>query len=397
MKLAIIGGGSTYSPELIHGLTERSLGIDAISLMDTSAERLEIVGSFVRRMAPSLRIETTTDPDAAIDGADFVVTQIRAGGQSARLEDERLGLRHGIIGQETTGVGGLAKALRTVPILLDYAERIERRAPRATLINFTNPVSIVTEALINHGRKKTIGLCNIPISQRMEIAAELGVSPDDVVIDSVGLNHLSFIRSVRVQGEEVLPKLLRGELQQNLGMIPSDYLQYFFTARETIAEQQQKPQLRAEEVMEVERELLEYYADPKNSRRPESLSKRGGAFYSLAALEIMEAIAGDTGARLIVDTINGATVPELPADASVELPCEISANGARPIPQAPLEPVIRGLIQHVKAYEQLAIRAALSRSKRDLYLSLLAHPLMPSANVASAIASELAVRLAWRG
>jgi 6-phospho-beta-glucosidase len=402
MKLAIIGGGSTYSPELVHGIAERSLGVDTIALMDTSSERLGIVGGFVRRMAPSLRIETTTDADAALEGADFVVTQIRAGGQAARLEDERLGLRHGVIGQETTGVGGLAKALRTIPVLLDYAARIERRAPHATLINFTNPVSIVTEALLNHGRRRTIGLCNIPISQRMEIAAKLGVAPAEVVIDSVGLNHLSFIRSVQVRGEEVLPELLEhgtdefpAAVLKNLGMIPSDYLQYFFTAREAIEAQRKQAKLRAEEVMIVERELLEYYADPKSSARPESLTKRGGAFYSHAALEIIEAVARDTKARLIVDTLNGGSVGELPAGACVELPCEVGRDGPRPLPQRPLEPVIRGLIQHVKAYEELAIRAALSKSRRDLFLALLAHPLMPSAHVAGAIADELGVRLGW--
>ncbi len=397
MKLAIIGGGSTYTPELVHGLATRATGVTHVALLDVDPERLRVVGGFVRRMAPGLRIDATSDPDAALDGADFVVTQIRVGGQAARLEDERLGLRHGIIGQETTGPGGLAKALRTIPVLLDHALRIERRAPAATLINFTNPVSIVTEALLQHGRTKTIGLCNIPISQRMEIAAELGVSPRDVTIDSVGLNHLSFIRSVLVGGREVLPKLLadRPQLDQSLGTIPSDYLRYYFFARETVAEQRERTKQRAEEVMEVERELLDYYADPSHSERPDALQKRGGAFYSRAALEIMEAVAGDTGARLIVDTVNSACVPELPEGCCIEVPCTVGAKGPRPLPQRPLEPAIRGLIQHVKAYEELAVKAALSRSRRDLYLALTTHPLMPSANLAGTIAGELAGRLGW--
>jgi 6-phospho-beta-glucosidase len=364
----------------VHGLAARA--IDCVSLLDTDPKRLEIVGGFVRRMAPRLRIELTSDPDAAIDGADFVVAQIRVGGQAARLEDERLGRDHGIIGQETTGVGGFCKALRTIPVLLDYAARIERRAPNAWLINFTNPVSIVTEALLNHGRKKT----------------ELGADPNQIAIDSVGLNHLSFIRGVRANDREVLPDLIRTntefprDLLDSLGMIPSYYLRYFFLARETVEEQQRAAKLRAEEVMEVERELLAHYADPQNSERPDSLSKRGGAFYSHAALEIIDAISNDSSARLIVDTINSNCIAELPSDACIEAPCTVGATGPKPLSQRALEPAIRGLIQQVKAYEQLAIRAALSRSRRDVYLALIAHPLVPSANLASSLADSILAR-----
>lgn len=422
MKIAVIGGGSTYSPELMFGLADRAetLSLETVHLMDQDAERLEVVSGFVRRMAeqlaPDLRIEAGTDPRAAVEGASFVITQIRVGGQAARLEDERLGKRHRIIGQETTGVGGLAKALRTIPVLLEYAATVERYAPDATLINFTNPVSVVTEAILTHGRKKTIGLCNIPISQRNEIAAQLGVSWRDVQIDSVGLNHLSFIRGVQVGGEEVLPRLIDdvaavlasghkpanipdldfpAALIQNLGMIPSDYLRYYFMASETVSEQQGKQRLRAEEVMGIERELLEHYDDPTQNERPAALLERGGAFYSHAALEIIEAVRGDTSARLIVDTENAGSIPELPFGACVEVPCRVDSAGAHPLPQQPLEPAIRGLIQHVKAYEELAIKAALSKSRRDLYLALLTHPLVSSASLAERIAETLAARLDW--
>jgi 6-phospho-beta-glucosidase len=421
VKIAVIGGGSTYTPELVFGLAEQrdTLGLDTIALMDVDRERLEIVSGFVRRMVDrqgaNVRIEATLDVDRAVEGARFVIAQIRVGGQAARLQDERLGKAFGVIGQETTGVGGLAKALRTIPVLFGYARILERRAKDAFLLNFTNPVSIVTEALLGAGAR-CIGLCNIPISQRMEIGRELGVDPSEVEIDSIGLNHLSFIRGVRVRGEEVLPrligdvsKLLRSGskpanipdldfppmLLESLGMIPSDYLRYFFLATETIEEQRAKAELRAEAVMAIEAELLACYRDPNQSERPPASSKRGGAFYSKAAIEIIEAVTADTGASLIVDVRNGSTVPELPPAACIEAPCAVGAGGARPLPQRPLDPPIRGLIQHVKAYEELAIRAALSRSRRDLYLALITHPLTPSAARAESIAAELAARLGW--
>lgn len=419
MKIAVVGGGSTYSPELLHGLAERyaSLGLEEVSLYDIDEQRLEIVGGFaermVRKLAPELRVTRHLDIEPALRDARFVVVQIRVGGQAARLEDERLGVQHGVIGQETTGVGGFAKALRTVPALLEIAGHVAANAPQATLINFTNPVSIVTEALLRHASVPAIGLCNIPISQRMEMAAHLGVDPATVEIDSVGLNHLSFVRGVHVDGENVLPKLIEdvagvlaqghrpanipdldfpAELIRALGMIPSDYLRYFYLHPDTVDEQTKKPKLRAEEVMDVEAELLAYYGDEGRDERPEALTKRGGAFYSHAALEIVSAMARDEPARLIVDVRNGDTLPELPPDACIEVPCRVDASGATPLPQAPLPPEIRGLIQHVKAYEELTVRAAISNERRDVYLAALAHPLTPSAHVAGAVADTLTPR-----
>ncbi len=419
MKIAVVGGGSTYAPELLHGLAEGAepLALDAVTLYDIDEARLAVVGDFCRRMVARrtgrTKVSTTGNLEEAVEGADFVVVQIRVGGQAARLEDERLGLDHGVIGQETTGVGGFSKALRTVPVLLDIAHRTQRVAPNATLINFTNPVSIVTEALLQHAELMTIGLCNIPLSQRMEVAAHLGVEPHRVEIDSVGLNHLSFVRGVRVNGEERLEALLEDvtklldsghkpanlpdldfppELLRSLRMIPSDYLRYYYLHPDTVAEQRGAEQLRAQQVMAIEEELLAYYADPKNDERPELLAQRGGAFYSHAALEIIRAITLDEPARLIVDTRNGDTVRELPPDACVEVPCNVRANGATPLPQAPLPPEIRGLIQHVKAYEELTVRAALSGAWRDVYLAALNHPLTPSAQVAESVADRVSPR-----
>lgn len=420
MRIAVVGAGSTYSPELLHGLAMRAerLGLTSVALADIDRERLDAVGGFVERMcrsiAPGLAIERHLDLDRAIDGARFVIVQIRVGGQRARLADERLGLSHGVIGQETTGVGGLAKALRTIPALLDIARIVEARAPDALLVNFTNPVSIVTEALLNHAKVQAIGLCNIPISQQRELARHLEVSPADVELDSVGLNHLSFIRGVRVRGQEVLPRLIHelaqelrsgrrpanlpdldfpAALIERLEMIPSDYVRYYWMSRESVAEQRARGRLRAEEVMAIEAELLAHYRDTSQSERPEALTRRGGAFYSHAALEIIEAVAGDRRDRLVVDVQNGDTLPELASESAIEVPCVVGAAGAVPLAQRPLEPVIRGLIQHVKSYEQLAVKAALSRSLRDIYLAVIAHPLTPSAQAAASIADALFERI----
>lgn len=419
MKITIVGGGSTYTPELVDGLLarERELGLETVALCDVDAGRLEVVGGFVERMARArgsqLAVVRTAVLREAIAGADFVVVQIRVGGQAARAEDERMGRRFGVIGQETTGVGGLAKALRTIPALCAITDEVARSAPGATLINFTNPVSIVTEALIRHGKVRPIGLCNIPIGQRRELAAHLGVDPAVVEIDSVGLNHLTFVRGVTVKGRDLLPEIIDGvaagldhghrpanipdldfppPLLRALGMIPSDYLRYFFLTKETVAEQAAKTRTRADEVMAVEAELLATYADPAATEKPASLSKRGGAFYSHAALEIIEAIGLDRPARLVVDVENGSTVAELPRTACVEVPCSVDARGARPLAQRPLPVAIRGLIQHVKAYEELAVTAALTRDRAALYLAVVAHPLTRSAADAVEIADAIAAR-----
>ena len=418
MKLTVIGGGSTYSPELAHGLAQRALDLELTTLVlnDIDAERLAQVGAFVQRMVaavrPELQVKLVPDLDEALAGADFVVTQIRVGGQQARDRDERLGLRFGLLGQETTGIGGFAKAMRTVPKILRICAAIERHAPAAVLINFTNPVSIVTEAILNHSSVNAIGLCNIPVSLRVDIAAILGVKPARMKLDSVGLNHLSFVRRVLVDEKDVLPQLLSmaggaregrpanipeldypDEFNQSLRMIPSDYLRYFFMQRETIAEQQESKLTRAEEVMAIERELLAYYADESNRMKPAALALRGGAYYSHAAFEVIEAITGDTGAELVVDVLNRGAVTELGDDVAVEVPCTVDARGARPLPQRPLEPEIRGLIQHVKAYEELTVRAAVEGDRRLAILALATHPLVPTASIATQIVEELAGEL----
>jgi 6-phospho-beta-glucosidase len=418
MKLTVVGGGSSYTPELADGLARRAdrLGLEALSLMDVDGERLATVGGFVRRMvarlAPEVDVRLELDLDAALAGADFVVAQIRVGGQQARLRDETIPRRFELLGQETTGIGGFRKAMRTIPELLRIARAIEQHAPGAFLINFTNPVSIVTQAVLGHSPVRAIGLCNIPIGLRMDLAEILEVDPARIRLDSVGLNHLSFVRRVLVDGKDVLPELVERaagsragrpanipeldypvEFIRALGMIPSDYLRYFYLQRETVAEQLSTDKTRAEEVMDIEQELLAHYADPSQDEKPDALSKRGGAFYSHAALEVIEAIRSDLRQELVVDVQNGGALAELADDAVVEVPCVVGRDGAKPLPQQPLEPAIRGLIQHVKSYEELTVQAAVERSRDAAMLALAAHPLVPSVAIATEIVADLAAEL----
>jgi 6-phospho-beta-glucosidase len=394
MKLAVIGAGSTYTPELVSGLSrERArVPLRELVLHDIDAERREVVGGLARRMLARQgfdgRLELTGDLDAALDGADFVLVQIRVGGQEARLRDETIPVACGCIGQETTGAGGLAKALRTVPVVLDIAARArERAADGAWIVDFTNPVGIVTRALLDAGHR-AIGLCNVAIGFQRAIAASMGVEPERVLVDQVGLNHLTWIRAVYLDGDNVLGDVLAdhmdavagqaglpAELIRELGAIPSYYLRYFYTEDERVAEMESgKP--RAQEVAEIERELLELYRDPGLAEKPAMLERRGGAFYSEAATQLVAALASDSGDAQVVDVRNGATIAGLAEDDVVELPAKIGSGGAEPLPQAPLAPELLGLVQHVAAYERLAARAAVSGDREVAAKAMLAHPLV---------------------
>jgi len=414
VKIAVVGGGSTYTPELVDGLIQEAgaLGLARVSLMDVDRERLEVVAGFCERMrahagAP-FRLEAGGDLDAALDGADFVLTQVRVGGQRGRHLDTRLGLDHGLIGQETTGVGGFAKALRSVPVTLEVCRRMEARCPDAWLVNFTNPSGLVTEAVLKHGRERAIGLCNIPINLRMDVARLLGVPPARVELDYLGLNHLSWVRRVLVDGEDVLPRaveLFSGagrpanipeeldyppDFVRALGMLPSSYLRYYYLPRRALLELQARTKSRAEEVMEVEQELLALYRDPAQRVKPAALEKRGGAYYSRAAVELIGALAGDKGDRQVLNARNAGALACLPPEVVVELDCRVDARGATPLPVAEPGPEIRGLLQHVKAYEELAVEAAVRASRRLAILALVNHPLVGDAALAVTLVDEIA-------
>ncbi|WP_461712765.1 6-phospho-beta-glucosidase [Streptomyces sp. DSM 41029] len=397
MKLTVVGGGSTYTPELIDGFARLrdTLPLTELVLVDPDSGRLELVGGLARRIFARQghpgTVTTTADLDAGVEGADAVLLQLRVGGQAARQRDESWPLECGCVGQETTGAGGLAKALRTVPVVLDMAERVRRTNPDAWIIDFTNPVGIVTRALLRAGHK-AVGLCNVAIGFQRKFARLLDVAPADVHLGHVGLNHLSWETSVRIggpDGEDVLPRLLTGHgdtiaadlrlprpLLDRLGVVPSYYLRYFYAHDEVVGELRAGPS-RAEKVAAMERELLELYADPTLDQKPELLARRGGAFYSEAAVDLAAALLGCGGSPFqVVNVRNDGTLPFLPDDAVIEVQAEVGPEGARPLAIPPLDPLHTGLVSHVTAYEDLALRAALEGGRDRVFAALLAHPLI---------------------
>ncbi len=403
MKLTVIGAGSTYTPELVSHMTR--LPVDELALHDVDLERLEIVGGLARRMLAQHgyhgELVLTDDLDGALDEAAFVLLQIRVGGQKARLHDETVPLRCGCIGQETTGAGGFAKAMRTVPVVLQLAERAaERAAPGAWIVDFTNPVGIVTRALLDAGHR-AVGLCNVAIGFQRAIAAMLGVEPERIMVDQVGLNHLTWIRAVRLDGRDVLPELLAehgDELAEHvelprrvlddLGAIPSYYLHYFYAHdRELAAQQVGVP--RAQTVAAIEHELLRMYRDPTLAEKPALLDQRGGAYYSEAAVGLVASLVSDDGGVHVVDTRNGSTLAGLAADDVVEVPARVGAGGPVPLPQPPLAPELLGLVQHVAAYERLTVEAATTRDAVVARKALLAHPLIGQVEMVDALIESL--------
>ena len=390
MKLTVIGAGSTYTPELVSHLSQ--LPVDEVALHDVDAERLEVVAGLAERMLAKQdyagTLVRTGNLDRALDGAAFVLFQIRVGGQQARLRDETVPLRCGCIGQETTGAGGFAKAMRTVPVVLELAERVaERAAAGAWIVDFTNPVGIVTRALLDAGHR-AVGLCNVAIGFQRSIAGMLAVQPHRVEVDQVGLNHLTWIRAVRLDGRDVLADLLAqhgDELAEEvelprhvldeLGAIPSYYLHYFYAHDRVLAEQRDGIP-RAQMVADIERELLQMYRDPGLAEKPALLDERGGAHYSEAAVGLVGSLyRGDDGVH-VVDIRNGGTLAGLAEDDVVEVPARVGARGPVPLEQEPLAPELLGLVQHVAAYERLAAEAAVTRDPVTARKALLTHPLV---------------------
>ena len=402
LRICVIGGGSTYTPELIEGFIKAGdeLPVTTIVLMDIDENRLRIVGGLAERMLRAaeagIELRLMTRRREALEGADYVITQIRIGGLACRIQDEKIPLRFGVVGQETTGPGGFAKALRTIPVLLDIAHDIAEVAPRAHLINFTNPSGIITEALLNYTDIPTIGLCNSPFGFQQGIAQQLGVAPERIQLDYVGLNHLSWIRGVRLDGEDVFEEVMEGaiavaragespfspQLLKSLRMLPSYYLAYYYNHDQVVAEQRRAVTTRGEEVQEIEASLLELYADPNLKHKPRLLEERGGAHYSTVAVAVIRAIHDDRGEVHIVNTHNNGALPDLPPRCVVELPSVINRRGAQAIPVAPMPPAIRGLTQAVKAYEQLTVLAAVEGDEQAALQALLTHPLVPSFAVA---------------
>jgi 6-phospho-beta-glucosidase len=407
MKVAVIGAGSTYTPELVSGLARERERLDVTELVlhDIDPERLEVVGGLSRRILERQgftgELGLTGELDRALDGADAVLIQIRVGGQAARLRDETIPAACGCVGQETTGAGGLAKAMRTVPVVLEIAERArELAAADAWIVDFTNPVGIVTRALLDAGHR-AIGLCNVAINFQRQIASHLGVPPERVLVDQVGLNHLTWIRAVWIDGRDVLPEVIGGygdtlaheiglprALIADLGAIPSYYLRYFYAEREVVQEQRMtKP--RARVVAEIERDLLDLYRDPSLTEKPALLERRGGAYYSEAAIELVASLVSDSGDVQVVDIRNGGALAGLADDDVVEVPARIRAGGAEPVEQPPLAPELLGLVQHVAAYERLAASAAVAGDRDAARRALMAHPLVREYRLAETMLGRL--------
>jgi 6-phospho-beta-glucosidase len=424
MKLTVVGGGSTYTPELVDGLCRLSgqLPVDELCLVDPDADRLAPVAGVSQRMTARaggpFAVTATGDLVAGVADADVVLLQLRVGGQAARHCDETWPHEAGVIGQETTGPGGFAKALRTVPVVLDIAETIRKHAKKdAWIIDFTNPVGIVTRALLTAGHR-AVGLCNVAIGFQRRFANLLGVEHRHIRLGHVGLNHLTWERAVYLAdpadpaaGRDVLPDLLEHHLatiaeEEELPAaalrlqhaVPSYYLRYYYAHDEVLGRQLAEP-TRAEEVMDIERALLRQYADPAVDTKPEELAQRGGAFYSEAAVDLIASLSGDVRDVQVVNVRNDGILPFLPDDHVIEVPATIAAGGPAALAVGELPGEMAGLISHVAEYERLALSAAV-RGGRDWVLrALLAHPLVGQLDKAERLTDLLlahnAPYLAW--
>jgi len=420
MKIAVIGGGSTYTPELVNGFLERvsSLPVTELWLLDIDPARLNIVGGFAQRMVQAkgqpFKVVLTMDQRAAIQDASYVITQLRVGQMPARVADEYLGLRHGLIGQETTGVGGMAKAMRTIPVVLRIAADMRELAkPGALLANFTNPAGLVTQALQMYAPDvPSVGVCNVAITTKMGIIEGLEglkgmtVTPERTELKTLGLNHLSWHRGFTVDGEDVWPRVIEATLAELrsdpepewdlrtievLGMLPNYYLQYFYHTDRKLKSQQSWPPSRGEEVIEIEKSLLKQYADPALTEPPADLMLRGGAYYSTVATQLLNAHYNDLGETHIVNTTHAGAVQGYPEDWVLEMPCRVDKSGVHPLPAEPLPQVCFGLLAQVKSYELLTVEAAVHGDRNAAFQALLAHPLGPKADCVQTVLDDLLV------
>jgi len=407
VKVAVVGGGSTYTPELVEGFVTRGdrLPVDELTLLDIDPERLAVVGGLaermMRRVGWSGTLRLTDRRDEALEGADFVIVQLRVGGQAARFQDETIPLRFGCIGQETTGPGGFAKALRTVPVVLELAEETASRgAPGAWFVDFTNPTGLVTQALLDEGHR-ALGLCNVAIGFQRRFAKWFDVEPAQVQLEHVGLNHLTWERKVLVDGVDRLPEILESaidlvadetdmpaDLIRQVGAIPSYYLHYYYLTKRVL-EHQRTAKTRAEEVMEIEAGLIELYKDPSLDTKPKLLEERGGAFYSDAAAALVASLHAGTNDVQVVNVRNDGAIPNLPDDAVVEVSARIDRDGAHPLPVDPLPPEMLGLVEHAKAYELLTARAATSGDRNLALTALMTNPLVGDYDVAAPLLDAL--------
>jgi 6-phospho-beta-glucosidase len=417
MKITVIGGGSTYTPELIQGFLARleQLPVHELCLMDIDPQRLEIVGGFARRIVQAkgspFAVTLQTDQQRAIEGAAYVLTQLRVGMMAARRADEYLGLRHDLIGQETVGVGGMAKALRTIPVILSIANDLRRLAPGALLLNFTNPAGLVTQALAEYAPDvSAVGVCNAPYHAKMNFlalfnqASRQAVAPERAALDTLGLNHLSWHRDFLIDGESVWSQIMTAylaELQQAaepqfdpqwveaLGMVPNYYLEYYVYTGRKLAQQQAWPPSRAEQVMQVEADLLRQYADPALVEPPADLMKRGGAYYSTVATQLIAAHTNDLGEVHVANVRQAGAVPGWPERWVLEMPSRVDRLGIHPLPAKPLPEPVFQLLQRVKTFELLTAQAAVTGDRQVALRALIENPLGPDHAAAAQVLDDL--------
>jgi 6-phospho-beta-glucosidase len=418
LKVAVFGGGSTYTPELVNGFIERhaSFPLDELWLEDIDPQRLEIVGGFAKRMVEAkgapFKVVLTQNQKDAVKDADYVTTQLRVGQMPARVADEYLGRRHGLIGQETTGVGGMAKALRTIPVILSIAKDVKSLAkPGAMLVNFTNPSGLVTEALFRYAPEvPAVGLCNVAIHTKMEILDGFEkisgekIDPGRADLKTLGLNHLTWHYGFTLDGEDIWEQVFTGYLEyvkndpekewdihtiESLHMMPNYYLQYYYYTDKKLADQQKWPPSRGEEVIEIEKNLLKEYADPNLKEPPADLMKRGGAYYSTVATQLLNAHYNNLGETHVCNVKQAGAVPGWDPNWVLEMPCKVDKLGIHPLPAEPLPTACAGLVSHVKAYELLTVEAAVKGDRKSLYEALLVHPLGPKADKIQAVMEDL--------
>lgn len=410
INIAIVGAGSSYTPELIEGLLaldEQQVPVRELRLHDLDARRLEIMAGWARRVMAHcgrrLVITAGTDLDTQVRGADFVITQIRVGGMDARHLDESIPLKHGIIGQETTGPGGLFKALRTIPPMLEIARTVERVAPEAFILNYTNPSGIITEAVCNHTRARFVGLCSGIPGIQDRICEILGGRWPGIKTYAVGLNHLGFVHRYVADGKDVTAEALEllyensikeggianPELLRLLRAVPISYVNYYFRRGQCVADAKAKGKTRAEDIRTIEAKILAQAADPGCVSKPAELCRRGGGGYAAITFRFLRAILHDRGDELTCSVLNRGAVDGIPDDAAVEMVCRVDARGATPLPVGPIPLPFRGLVQAVKAYETLTVRAALERSRSLALQALVSHPLCGDLDVARPLLDEM--------
>lgn len=428
MRLSLLGGGGFRVPLVYAALADGGTAaglIDEVTLQDTDARRLKVISSVLAQLPGGPRVRTTDSLQEAVRGADFVFSAIRVGGTRGRVSDERIPLAEGVVGQETVGAGGVLYGLRTIPVALDIARHVAELAPSAVVINFTNPAGMVTEAMATVLGERVIGICDSPVGLVRRAARALGVPPEQLDYDYVGLNHLGWLRSLRREGVELLPTLLASDerlrsfeegrlfgpgLLRALGALPNEYLHYYYFRRETLAAVRRATQTRGEFLAEQQesfftdatrhpsqayelwlrarREREETYMaesrDASGGGERDACDLEGGG-YEQVALTLMRALAGEEHGRLILNVRGGSTLPAFPDDAVIETVCEVGPGGARPQPSAPLGQAELGLMLQVKAVERATIEAARTGSRVAALRALALHPLVDSATVAERI------------